>query len=79
LADQYFTGTSAIQSYYGARTVMRHCQLNYCEIDQHGNVPPLYGTRWYEFYENTFYVRANGNQSDYFALRGGSGVVLTTI
>ena len=70
-----FLGCSAIQSYYGARTVMRYCQLNYCQIDQHGNVPPLYGARWFEFYNNTFYVPPNGNQSDYFQLRSGSGVV----
>jgi hypothetical protein len=75
LADQYFWGTAAIQSYYGARTVMRYCQLNYCHIDQHGNKPPLYGARWWEFYNNTFSVPPNGNQSNYFALRGGSGVV----
>jgi hypothetical protein len=75
LADKYFWGTAAIQSYYGARTVMRYCHLNYCHIDQHGNVPPLYGARWFEFYNNTFNVPPNGNQSDYFALRGGSGVV----
>jgi hypothetical protein len=75
LADPAFWGTSAIQSAYGARTVMRYCHLNYCQIDQHGNVPPLYGARWWEFYNNTFYVPPNGNQSDYFQLRGGSGVV----
>jgi hypothetical protein len=75
LVDKYFWGTSAVQSYYGARTVIRHCILNYCQIDQHGNVPPLYGARWWEFYNNTFYVPPNGNQSNYFALRGGSGVV----
>jgi hypothetical protein len=75
LADKYFWGTSAVQSYYGARTVIRHCILNYCQIDQHGNVPPLYGARWWEFYNNTFYVPPNGNQSNYFGLRGGSGVV----
>jgi hypothetical protein len=75
LADKYFWGTCAVQSYYGARTVLRHCILNYCHIDQHGNVPPLYGARWWEFYNNTFYVPPNGNQSNYFALRGGSGVV----
>lgn len=74
LADKYFWGTSAVQSYYGARTVVRHCTLNYCQIDQHGNVG-LVGARWWEFYNNTFYVPPNGNQSSYFALRGGSGVV----
>jgi len=75
LIDQYFWGTCAIQSYYGARTVMRYCHINYCQIDQHGNVPPQYGARWFEFYNNTFYVPPGGNQSNYFALRGGSGVV----
>src|SRR5260370_12693465 len=77
LTDKYFWGTSAIQSYYGARTVMRHCTLNYCQIDQHGT-PGMIGARWWEFYENTFYVpphAAEGGQSCYFALRGGSGVV----
>ncbi len=77
LADQYFWGTSAIQSYYGARTVVRHCTLNYCQIDQHGTAGMI-GARWWEFYENTFYVppeAAQGGQSNYFALRGGSGVV----
>ncbi len=77
LADQYFWGTSAIQSYYGARTVMRHCTLNYCQIDQHGTAGMI-GARWWEFYENTFYVppqASTGGQSNYFALRGGSGVV----
>jgi hypothetical protein len=75
ISDKYFWGTAAIQSFYGARTVMRDCHLNYCHIDQHGNVPPLYGARWFEFYNNTFYVPPSGNQSDYLALRGGSGVV----
>jgi hypothetical protein len=52
LTDKYFWGTSAIQSFYGARTVMRHCKLNYCQIDQHGT-PGAIGARWWEFYENT--------------------------
>jgi hypothetical protein len=71
---QYFWGTSAIQSYYGAITVCRDCILNACQIDQHGNVG-LVGARWWEFYNNTFYTPPNMNQSNYFALRGGSGVV----
>ena len=52
---------------------MRYCTLNYCQIDQHGNT--AIGARWWEFYNNTFYVPPNGNQSNYFALRAGSGVV----
>jgi hypothetical protein len=71
---QYFWGTSAIESYYGARTCIRYCVLDYCQIDQHGT-EGMIGARWWEFYENTFTVPANGNQSNYFALRGGSGVV----
>lgn len=78
MADPYFWGTSALQGYYGSRTVMRYNKLNYAHIDQHGNVPPLYGARWWEFYDNTFYVPPEGNQSDYFGLRGGSGVVFNT-
>jgi hypothetical protein len=74
--DPYFWGTSAIQCYYGARTVVRHCKLNYCQLDCHG--PPQIGARWYEFYENTYYLPDSatvGSQSHYMHLRGGSGVV----
>jgi hypothetical protein len=77
IEDPYFWGTCALQGYYGSRTVMRHNKLNYTHIDQHGNgpAPPNYGARWFEFYENTFYVPPDSNQSDYFAVRGGSGVI----
>jgi hypothetical protein len=75
MTDAYYYGTKAIENFYGSRTVLRYCKLNYVAIDAHGNKPPLYGARWWEFYNNTFYVPANGNQSPYFALRGGSGVV----
>jgi hypothetical protein len=70
----YFFGTSAIQSYYGARTVFRHNTLNNCQVDQHGTAGMI-GARWWEIYDNTFTVAANGNQSNYMALRDGSGVV----
>jgi hypothetical protein len=68
---------SGIESYYGARTCLRHSTFNYCQIDEHGNSGTIgnVGSRWYEFYENTFVVPANYNQSNYFALRDGSGVV----
>jgi hypothetical protein len=71
---KYFTGCCAIESYYGARTCMRYCTFNYCSVDQHGT-PGMIGARWWEFYDNTFYVPPGGNQSFFFALRGGSGVV----
>jgi hypothetical protein len=74
LADKYFWGTSALQSYYGSRTVMRYCVLNACQIDQHGT-PGMIGARWFEFYNNTFYTPVGMDQSNYFDLRGGSGVV----
>jgi hypothetical protein len=78
LADKYFWGTSALQSYYGSRTVMRHCVLNACQIDQHGN-PGMIGARWWEFYDNTFNTPAGMDQSNYFDLRGGSGVVFNNV
>jgi hypothetical protein len=70
----YFWGTSALQSYYGARTVFRHNTCNMCQVDQHGTAGMI-GARWWEIYENTFNVVTNGNQSDYIAIRAGSGVI----
>ena len=77
--DDYFWGTAAMEAYYGARTVMRHCTLNYCDVDQHGTAGNI-GTRWWEFYENTFTLPSYGltglpNQSSYTVCRGGSGVI----
>jgi hypothetical protein len=69
----YF-GASAVQSYYGARTVVRHNSLNMVQVDQHGTCGNIYA-RWWEVYENTFSVIPNGNQSNYVRIRGGSGVV----
>ncbi len=70
----YFWGTSALESYYGARTVFRHNTCNMCQVDQHGTAGMI-GARWWEFYENTFNVVPNGNQSDYIVIRAGSGVI----
>ncbi len=70
----YFWGASAVQSYYGARTVVRYNTLNNVQVDQHGTCGNI-GARWWEIYNNTFTVAANGNQSTYMALRDGSGVV----
>jgi hypothetical protein len=73
--DQYFWGTSAVQNYYGSRTVFRHNQCNYCQIDVHGT-QGMVGGRWFEIYANTFTLPSGGgNQSDFIVLRGGSGVV----
>lgn len=70
----YFFGTSAIQSYYGARTVFRHNTLTMAQVDQHGTAGNI-GARWWEIYQNSFITVTNANQSNYMALRAGSGVV----
>ena len=73
--DQYQWGTSAIQSYYGARTVVRHCTLNYCQIDQHGT-PGMIGARWWELYNNVLNVPSmSAGECSFMQLRGGSGVI----
>ncbi len=69
-----FLGTSAVQSYYGARTVFRHNTLNMAQVDQHGTAGNV-GARWWEIYDNTFNIVSGGNQSAYMDLRAGSGVV----
>jgi hypothetical protein len=74
-ADKYFWGTSAIQSYYGARTVIRYNTFNYCQVDQHGT-PGNIGARWWEIYNNTFNIPGTpANQASYMAIRAGSGVI----
>ncbi len=61
-------GSSAVQSYYGARTVFRHNTLNNMQIDQHGTAG-MVGARWWEVYNNNF------NNQQHVCLRAGSGVV----
>jgi hypothetical protein len=68
LQDTCFNATSAIESFYGSRTVMRYCVLNACQIDQHGT-QGMIGARWWEFYNNTFYTPPGMYQSNYFDLR----------
>jgi hypothetical protein len=70
----YFWGSSAVQSFYGARTVFRYNTLTMVHVDQHGTCGATYA-RWWEIYENTFHIISQGNQSDYAHLRGGSGVM----
>jgi hypothetical protein len=41
----YFWGNSAIQPYYGARTVFRHNYLHMSHVDQHGT-GGMIGVRW---------------------------------
>jgi len=64
---------SGVQSYYGARTVVRHNALKFCQVDQHGTSGMIW-TRWWEIYDNTFYSKGL-SQCCYIELRGGTGVV----
>jgi hypothetical protein len=71
----YFWGSSAVQSYYGARTVFRHNTLIMSQLDQHGTAGMI-GARWWEIYENTFSTDVpNASQCCFITLRAGSGVV----
>jgi len=63
---------NVVQSYYGARTVVRHNAIYFSQIDQHGTEGQPWA-RWWEIYQNTFYSQGR-NQCCYMALRGGSGV-----
>jgi hypothetical protein len=64
---------SGIQSYYGARTVVRHNAFHFCQVDQHGTAGMI-GARWWEIYENDFYPQGL-NQCCYADIRAGSGVI----
>ena len=63
---------AALQMYYGARVVFRGNRLYNTLIDCHGDNTAHSG-RWWEFYDNDFYVSKNSSQL--MQLRGGSGVV----
>ena len=64
---------SALEAYYGARTVARYNTLNYCQLDEHGTNGNI-GVRWFEFYNNVF-NNLNQNQSTAIAIRAGAGVI----
>ena len=69
-SDSGTGGNSAIQSYYGARTVFRHNTLTNMQIDQHGTAG-MVGARWWEVYNNNFQ-----NQQQ-ICIRAGSGVIFS--
>jgi hypothetical protein len=77
-SNPYYYGCSALQSYYGARTCIRHCVFNYCQVDAHGTAGMI-GARWYEYYNNTFWTPSGGNQSSYIVCRAGSGVIFDNL
>jgi hypothetical protein len=70
----YFWGGSAVQGYYGSRTVFRYNSVEMATVDMHGS-PGMIGARWWEIYENTFYVVPNGDLDKAIGMRGGSGVI----
>jgi hypothetical protein len=70
----YFWGGSAVQGYYGSRTVFRYNQVEMAAVDMHGT-PGMVGARWWEIYENTFHIVPNGDMDKAIAMRGGSGVI----
>jgi hypothetical protein len=70
----YFWGGSAVQGYYGSRTVFRYNQVEMATVDMHGT-PGMIGARWWEIYENTFHVVDNGDIDKIIGMRGGSGVI----
>lgn len=63
---------SSIQSYDAARIVVRHNTFNGSQVDTHGG--SNIGTRWFEFYENTFNT-AYSSWEQSFDIRAGSGVI----
>lgn len=65
---------SAVQNYYGARTVFRYNTVQMANVDAHGTAGMI-GARWYEIYENSWLGVPNGNMDKMVQLRGGSGVV----
>lgn len=70
----YFWGGSAVQGYYGSRTVFRYNFVEMATIDMHGT-PGMVGARWWEVYANTFYIVPNGDVDKAVGMRGGSGVI----
>ncbi len=62
--------------FYGSQNVIRHCSFQYSKLDRHGDsgTPSNIGTRWFEIYNNNFNDLGH-NQSNYIAIRDGSGVV----
>jgi hypothetical protein len=63
---------SAIQSYDAARIVARYNTFNDSQVDTHGG--SNMGTRWFEFYENTFNTSFSSWEQS-FDIRAGSGVI----
>jgi hypothetical protein len=70
----YYWGTSAVQSYYGARTVFRYNNVTMMQVDTHGSCGAING-RWTEVYNNAFTTVNNANQAAYVVMRGGSGLI----
>lgn len=68
-----FQGCSAVQSYFGARTVFRYNSCIGVHVDQHGTAGDV-GARWWEIYNNAFDPKALA-VDNLIRCRGGSGVI----
>jgi hypothetical protein len=71
-ASGTWNAQSAIQSYDAARVVVRYNTFNDSQIDTHGG--SNIGTRWFEFYENTFNTTLTAWEQS-MDIRAGSGVI----
>jgi hypothetical protein len=67
-----FGGNSAVQNYYGSRTVFRYNEAHGAQFDNHGTGGNI-GGRWWECYENDFY--AHLDMDKVFQMRAGTGVI----
>lgn len=71
----YYYGTSAVQSYQGARFAFRYNILNMAQVSAQGTIGGV-GTRWWEIYNNTFNTNyPTASQAYYMDLKAGSGVI----
>ncbi len=78
-AFSYDSGSCCLQSYYGARTVLRNNLLIFCQTDQHGTTNSI-GARWWEIYNNTNNIpMQNGGQDKLMGIRAGSGVIYNNV
>ncbi len=79
----YDYGATIIQSYFGARTVVRYNWVIHLEYDQHGTAG-MRGARWWEIYSNTnsgLHGSGDGNayQDKLMGIRAGSGVIFNNV
>jgi len=65
-------GCSWVEAYSGSVTVARYNNITNCAFDEHGTAG-MVGARWWELYENTYYIPSSGFA--YSDIRAGSGLI----